>query len=277
MMKKLLSIMVVGAVVFSALPSLVKATTETESTASVSTEMSAKDRLEEARRAVEELKEKQREAMEQKKAELKAEMEKKMAEVKAAAELKKEEALKFVAEKKAKLEAQKAELKRKEAEKKARNEAYRAAVKKAQQQHQAAIEAANKAYRAALVEAKKLLAVPAPVPSPEGVMKNRDSRRLSDLKQLQTALELYYMDQHAYPAGSNIVLGSANTVCLNNAGFGASGCSNPYMGQVPSDPLSTQSYMYTAVGSTYVITAVLETTQNGFSGGVTLGPSGLVD
>lgn len=29
--------------------------------------------------------------------------------------------------------------------------------------------------------------------------KARDSKRLADLKQLQTALELYYTDQNAYP------------------------------------------------------------------------------
>ncbi len=71
--------------------------------------------------------------------------------------------------------------------------------------------------------------------------KARDARRLSDLKHLQTALELYYTDQTAYPAGAGVTLGGANHACLNASGFEATGCANPYMGQVPADPLSTQS------------------------------------
>ncbi|MBP6859101.1 MAG: prepilin-type N-terminal cleavage/methylation domain-containing protein [Candidatus Magasanikbacteria bacterium] len=107
--------------------------------------------------------------------------------------------------------------------------------------------------------------------------KARDARRLSDLKQLQTALELYYTDQTAYPTGSGVTLGSTNYACLNASGFGTAGCANPYMGQVPSDPLGTQSYVYTAASSSYSVTATLETTMNGLSGGVTLSPSGIAD
>ncbi len=107
--------------------------------------------------------------------------------------------------------------------------------------------------------------------------KARDARRLSDLKQLQTALELYYTDQTAYPAGSGITLGDTNYACLNSSGFAATGCASPYMGQVPADPLTTQSYSYTAATSSYSVTATLETTVNGLSGGVTLSPSGIAD
>ncbi len=109
--------------------------------------------------------------------------------------------------------------------------------------------------------------------------KARDARRLSDLKQLQTALELYYTDQTAYPATlSTGILGGAGGVCLNASGFSATaGCATPYMGQVPADPLATQSYTYTAASSSYTVTATLETTVNGLSGGVTLSPSGIAD
>jgi len=107
--------------------------------------------------------------------------------------------------------------------------------------------------------------------------KARDARRLSDLKQLQTALELYYTDQTAYPSGSSVTLGDANHACLNASGFGSAGCANPYMGQVPSDPLSAQAYTYTSASSSYTVTATLETTVNGLSGGVTLSPSGIAD
>lgn len=107
--------------------------------------------------------------------------------------------------------------------------------------------------------------------------KSRDARRLSDLKQLQTALELYYTDQTAYPAGSAAVLGDATHRCLNSTGFAAAGCANPYMGQVPSDPLATQSYSYTAASGTYSVTATLETTMSDMNGGITLSPSGIID
>ena len=84
-------------------------------------------------------------------------------------------------------------------------------------------------------------------------VKARDSKRVSDLKQVQTALELYYTDQNAY------------------------GCANPYMGQVPKDPTSGQHYIYTAAAGSYTITANLEGNVNGLTLGVTLSPSGLAD
>ncbi|MBI2038094.1 MAG: prepilin-type N-terminal cleavage/methylation domain-containing protein [Candidatus Magasanikbacteria bacterium] len=107
--------------------------------------------------------------------------------------------------------------------------------------------------------------------------KSRDARRLSDLKQLQTALELYYTDQTAYPAGAAVTLGAGNYRCLNASGWGAPGCTSAYMGQVPADPLSTQNYVYTAASSSYTVTATLETNMNGLTGGVTLSPSGIAD
>jgi general secretion pathway protein G len=107
--------------------------------------------------------------------------------------------------------------------------------------------------------------------------KARDARRLSDLKQLQTALELYYTDNTAYPTGSGVTLGDTNHACLNSSGLTTAGCASPYMGQVPSDPLGTQSYTYTAASSSYTVTATLETTMNNLSGGITLSPSGIAD
>jgi len=108
--------------------------------------------------------------------------------------------------------------------------------------------------------------------------KARDARRLSDLKQLQTALELYYTDQTSYPTGSAIELGTTNYACLNAvAGFTTAGCGSPYMGQVPDDPLAAQAYTYTGATSSYSVTATLETTVNGLTGGITLSSSGISD
>jgi general secretion pathway protein G len=107
-------------------------------------------------------------------------------------------------------------------------------------------------------------------------VKARDSKRLADLKQLQTALELYYTDQNSYPTGSGVTLGANNYACLNASGFGATGCASPYMGVVPSDP-KNGTYVYTAASSSYTIAATLEGTVNGLSAGITLSPAGIAD
>ncbi|MDO8509648.1 MAG: prepilin-type N-terminal cleavage/methylation domain-containing protein [bacterium] len=106
-------------------------------------------------------------------------------------------------------------------------------------------------------------------------VKARDSKRLADLKQLQTALELYYTDNTSYPTGPGINLGSTNYVCLNSTGFAATGCANPYMGAVPKDPNNTDYYVYTAASSSYSVTTALEGSVGSLSGTVTLSPAGL--
>ena len=108
--------------------------------------------------------------------------------------------------------------------------------------------------------------------------KARDAKRLSDLKQVQTALELYYTDNNAYPtAAVAVTLGDATHACLSSAGFAATGCANAYMGAVPTDP-GSNSYAYTsATGATYSIAATLESTVNGLSAGITASPSGIAD
>lgn len=107
--------------------------------------------------------------------------------------------------------------------------------------------------------------------------KARDSKRVSDLKQVQTALELYYTDNNSYPAGTSAELGTGNYACLNSSGWQAAGagCTNPYMGQVPSDP-GSGSYVYTSSASTtYTIAAELEGTVNDLTGEISATPSGI--
>ena len=72
--------------------------------------------------------------------------------------------------------------------------------------------------------------------------KARDAKRVSDIKQVQTALELYFVDEQSYPVqGSNtamILIGSDLYDCLDSNGFSAA-CSaddTTYMGQVPTNP-----------------------------------------
>lgn len=107
--------------------------------------------------------------------------------------------------------------------------------------------------------------------------KARDSKRLSDLKQLQTALELYYTDVNAYPAGNAVTLGTGNAACLNGSGFAATGCATPYMGQVPQDPQASTggTYVYTVGNNTYTVAGHLEGDVNGLNGDILLTPAGI--
>lgn len=81
--------------------------------------------------------------------------------------------------------------------------------------------------------------------------KARDAKRLSDIRQVQTALELYYGDANKYPVqgstASPIILGSASGYTLSSgAGFAADGSESAklFMGQVPNDPVDDQYYEY---------------------------------
>ncbi|MCF7907247.1 type II secretion system protein GspG, partial [Patescibacteria group bacterium] len=63
----------------------------------------------------------------------------------------------------------------------------------------------------------------------------RDARRVSDVKQIQTALELYYLDNNDYPAtpASSIV----TDLCLSATNdFNATCSGTVYMAQVPENP-----------------------------------------
>ena len=61
--------------------------------------------------------------------------------------------------------------------------------------------------------------------------KSRDTRRLADIKQLQAALQMYYMDHHAYPVGEI----ATNTILSDN-GFSTSASGNIYLSSVPTNP-----------------------------------------
>ena len=85
--------------------------------------------------------------------------------------------------------------------------------------------------------------------------KSRDAKRISDIKQLQLALELYYNDNSAYPT---------TLAALKTGGF---------IPSVPIDPLTTPAYQYAALkGSTgtaclsYHLAATLENTSHSVLG-----------
>ncbi len=103
-------------------------------------------------------------------------------------------------------------------------------------------------------------------------LKSRDAKRVADVKQIQTALELYFADNNAYPAGTALTLGSGAGQALSNAGFTATADigTTVYMGQVPANPTpGGAAYVYnqTASGVSYTIGFTLE----GATGGLALG------
>jgi type II secretion system protein G len=79
----------------------------------------------------------------------------------------------------------------------------------------------------------------------------RDAQRKSDLRQIQSAFELYRADQGSYP-----------TAALFSCGSQLTAGSTTYMQKIPCDPLSTNpAYTYTPAGTpptTYTLRACLE-------------------
>ena len=125
-------------------------------------------------------------------------------------------------------------------------------------------------------------------------LKSRDAKRVSDIKQIQTALEMYYVDQNGYPSlATATALGvtGGNYACLNNttAGWAAAGCTGTvYMGVVPANPAPNgTAYNYCSATSatptacaastqSYMITFTLEGNTGGLTSGIrTASPNGI--
>ena len=84
----------------------------------------------------------------------------------------------------------------------------------------------------------------------------RDTRRISDLRQTQNALELYYSKCGFYPGTANCAATTIPTTwadlstVLTGSGLGVT--------QIPNDPNTAQNYVYGGDGSSYVLAADLE-------------------
>jgi type II secretion system protein G len=110
-------------------------------------------------------------------------------------------------------------------------------------------------------------------------VKARDARRVSDIKQIQTALEMYFNEKNAYPGtGINTTLSDVN-------GFSATASGTVYLGKVPSNPTPRADgatacpdtdYVYTQAGSggsSYTLSYCLGSGAN--AGKATATPSGI--
>lgn len=76
--------------------------------------------------------------------------------------------------------------------------------------------------------------------------KGRDARRISDVKQIQLALELYYDTNQSYPVGN----GAASTTLTSLV-------SSSFISSIPQDPTNAGSYVYSysSVDSTGAVCA----------------------
>ena len=106
--------------------------------------------------------------------------------------------------------------------------------------------------------------------------KSRDARRLSDIKQVQSGLDMYLSDKGFYPndpiGTPKPMLGRVGAKTLSNGnGWSDTISGAMYIGIVPADPLPTQNYNYTVSGSGnswYTITFTLEGTSSGYPAGL---------
>lgn len=87
--------------------------------------------------------------------------------------------------------------------------------------------------------------------------KARDGKRLGDVSRIQTALALYYADNRAFPAGTDLALGGPGATALCDSGWSAAECAGtPFMVRVPSAPTPADgpcmpvqnAYTYTQIG-----------------------------
>ncbi|MEK7188917.1 MAG: type II secretion system protein [Patescibacteria group bacterium] len=88
-------------------------------------------------------------------------------------------------------------------------------------------------------------------------VKARDAKRVSDIRQVQTALELYASDKNGYPAASDLALGAgAGSSLSKDGGFAAAVLGTVYMGKVPANAQpGGASYVYNSYTSSAATTA----------------------
>lgn len=96
--------------------------------------------------------------------------------------------------------------------------------------------------------------------------RSRDTQRKSDLRNITSALRLYYNDLGVYPASdSNYTILGCGTGGTASCSWGGSWTAtvnsqtNTYMSVMPSDPKSPQTYRYSRVNlDDYILQACLE-------------------
>lgn len=106
------------------------------------------------------------------------------------------------------------------------------------------------------------------------LQKSRDAKRIEALKQIKTALELYYQDYGRYPAQNPTTYQMIDASTGADVVFGGSW--SPYMQTVPTDPTSGKTFRYWSdgTGQTFALYANLDRADNTCQGSQTLACSG---
>ena len=93
----------------------------------------------------------------------------------------------------------------------------------------------------------------------------RDARRLSDLRETQTALELYFNKYGFYPGGANCTSASNDDWAAMSAAI-TDPTTDIGISQIPTDPTNNGTHVYyyaqESDGASYIIGAVLENSGN---------------
>lgn len=97
----------------------------------------------------------------------------------------------------------------------------------------------------------------------------RDAQRKSDMRQIQSALELYRSDQGSYPTAALFVCGAS----LTSGG-------TTYIQKIPCDPVNSGGYVYTYTPAgtppvTYTLKSCLENTNDAQKDGTNTCASGV--
>ncbi|MDD4412638.1 MAG: prepilin-type N-terminal cleavage/methylation domain-containing protein [Patescibacteria group bacterium] len=101
-------------------------------------------------------------------------------------------------------------------------------------------------------------------------VKARDAKRISDIKQMQTALELYYNEENTYPPTSALDVGKALVGAVSGKTF---------MGKIPAGPNTGETYTYAQInsGTSYTLGYVLEKPVNEFAAGAAIAVPGSIN
>ena len=99
--------------------------------------------------------------------------------------------------------------------------------------------------------------------------KARDARRIADIRQVMTAVELFFNDCNGYPTA--LAAGNTNGTCPTGITL------TSFLSTIPANPTPNgTAYVYTGSASTYSITFTLEGPSGGLlSGAHTATPGGI--
>jgi len=101
--------------------------------------------------------------------------------------------------------------------------------------------------------------------------KSRDAKRVADIKQIQTALELFFNDMGRYPSASEWSSGSLYST--------TTGVTTTYMASIPEAPISgncnnTYTYAPNSTGDNYTINFCLEEATGDLDSGLNIARAG---